>query len=303
MTLPAHKLLNYNAMLTRENKLEISESLRQYVSRFPSRNKAVNSLKGVSAGTLSCLLNGKWDLISDDMWMRVKAQTGKDSGWQICKTNAFRDVMTFLDDAKQESSVIWLVSPAGSGKSTAAGIYAREHANVFVLTCSEDMHKSDFIHELAATIGVKTIGMTVRECLQAIIRHLVTLDAPLLVFDEGDKLTDSVLYYFVSLYNALEDTCGMVFLSTSFMERRVRKGVERGKKGYDELESRLSRRFVPLSAVNAVEIEAICVANGLKDKGAIASVQMEAASCRNDLRRVKKSVHKELRKIDLRSRS
>jgi hypothetical protein len=125
------------------------------------------------------------------------------------------------------------------------------------------------------------------------------LDAPLLIFDEGDKLNDSVLYYFISLYNALEGTCGMVFLSTSYMERRVRRGVERGKKGYDELESRISRRFVPLSRVTAEEVGAICMANGLHDRSAVSSVVSDSSRYGYDLRRVRKAVHKELRKAEL----
>ena len=189
----------------------------------------------------------------------------------------------------------------GIGKTTAARIFANDRKNVFVLPCSEDMHKADFVRELAAKIGVNTNGLTVRETLQSIIKQLVTLESPLLVFDEGDKLTDSVLYYYVSLYNALEDKCGMVFLSTPSMEKRVRAGVQKGKKGYDELDSRISRRFVPLSAVNKVEIEAICRANGLEDDAAIKAVQYEASGCGNDLRRVKESVKKERSKIAARA--
>lgn len=288
-------------MLTEETKKSIASDLKAFVSRYRSQSRAAAALKGVSAATLSCLLNGKWDLISDDMWLRVRSQAGKDSGWTICRTNAFSDMMTYLSDSQDESSVTWVVAPAGSGKSTAAQAYAAGHANVYTLLCSEDMHRADFIHELASATGVRTAGMTVRECLHAIIRHLVTLDAPLLVFDEGDKLNDSVLYYFISLYNALEGYCGMVFLSTSYMEQRVRRGVAAGKKGYDELDSRISRRFVPLSPVSAEEVRAICEANGLTDKNAVASVVSDVSRYGFDLRRVRKAVHKELRKAEIRS--
>lgn len=159
------------------------------------------------------------------------------------------------------------------------------------------MTKSDFVSELASRIGIRTAGLTVRETLKAIIRELVKKERPLLVFDEGDKLADSVLYYYVSLYNALEDKCGMVFLSTNYMEERMRRGVMKGRKGYDELESRICRRFVPLDLVTSAEVEGICIANGVTDRSAIRTVIAEAHSCGNDLRRVKKSVHKELRKM------
>ncbi|MGM9753858.1 MAG: AAA family ATPase [Candidatus Cryptobacteroides sp.] len=289
------------AKLNNIHKQEISEALRTYVGRYPSQNKAVNSLKGVSAATVSCVLNGKWELISDDMWLKIQSQLRSNKGWQLYDTVAHQSLMLYLKDSQEESNVVWITGPAGIGKSTAAQKYAEGHRDVFLLTCSSDMTKADFIAELASKIGIRTAGMTVRETLKAIIRELVKKESPLLIFDEGDKLADSVLYYYVSLYNALEDKCGMVFLSTNYMEERMRRGVIRGRKGYDELESRICRRFVPLDLVTAAEVEGICRANGLEDSAAIRTVLSEAHSCGNDLRRVKKSIHKELRKMAVQS--
>ena len=283
--------------MTNSQKREISEALRTYVGRYPSQNKAVNSLKGVSAATVSCILNGKWDLISDEMWMKIQSQIRSNRGWQLYDTVAYQSLMLYLRDSQEESNVVWVTGPAGIGKSTAATMYAQGNRDVFLLTCSSDMTKSDFVSELASRIGIRTAGLTVRETLQAIIKELVKKERPLLVFDEGDKLADSVLYYYVSLYNALEDKCGMVFLSTNYMEERMRRGVMKGRKGYDELESRICRRFVPLDLVTSAEVEGICIANGVTDRSAIRTVIAEAHSCGNDLRRVKKSVHKELRKM------
>lgn len=287
--------------LNNTQKQEISEALRTYVGRYPSQNKAVNSLKGVSAATVSCVLNGKWELISDDMWLKIQSQLRSNKGWQLYDTVAHQSLMLYLKDSQEESNVVWITGPAGIGKSTAAQKYAEGHRDVFLLTCSSDMTKADFIAELASKIGIRTAGMTVRETLKVIIKELVKKESPLLIFDEGDKLADSVLYYYVSLYNALEDKCGMVFLSTNYMEERMRRGVIRGRKGYDELESRICRRFVPLDLVTAGEVEGICRANGLEDSAAIRTVVSEAHSCGNDLRRVKKSIHKELRKMAVQS--
>lgn len=285
------------ANLTTTQKEAIAARLDTYVKRYPSQNKAVNSLKGTSAGTVSSILNGKWDLISDDMWLKLQSQLSGTEGWKLYETSAYQSLMLYLEDAQADSSVTWITGPAGIGKSTAAQAFVSGNKNVYMLTCSEDMHKSDFVRELASKIGVRTVGLTVRETLYAIINELVKKESPLLIFDEGDKLTDSVLYYYVSLYNALEDKCGMVFLSTNYMSQRMSRGVQKGKKGYDELESRICRRFVPLDIVSADEVEGICIANGLTDRTAIKTVKAEAHECGNDLRRVKKSVHKELRKL------
>lgn len=178
--------------LSLEQKQAISAKLAEYVSRYPSQAKAANSLKGTSAGTVNAILKGKFENISDEMFCNIRSQieSSKVDGWQLCGTAAFKDVNTFLEDAQQYQNVSWIVGPAGIGKTTAATIYARGHKNVFYLPCSEDMHKSDFVRELARKIGIRAEGLTVRETLAAITAELVTLDHPLLIFDEGDKLTD-----------------------------------------------------------------------------------------------------------------
>lgn len=283
--------------LSNEQKTEIAQSIREYCGRYGSQNKAAASLKGVSPGTLSSILNGKWDLISDDMWLNLQSQMRGGAGWRLYPTAAHEALKYFFADAKEYANVIWVTGPAGIGKSTAAEEFEHSNRNVFVLTCGEDMSKADFVRDLASKVGVRTAGLTVRETLKALINEVVRLDHPLLIFDEGDKLTDSVLYYYVSLYNALEDKCGMVFLSTNYMQERMRRGLSYGKKGYDELDSRICRKFVPLDLVGSDEVRAICELNGLSDKAAVRRVLSEADSCGNDLRRVKRCVHKELRMV------
>lgn len=50
--------------LSLEEKQTVQTQLQAYVSKYPSQNKAVNSL-GLSTGTVSAILNGKFDNISD----------------------------------------------------------------------------------------------------------------------------------------------------------------------------------------------------------------------------------------------
>lgn len=279
-------------------KNEIRAALEQYVRRYPSQNKAAVAL-GISAATLSSIINGKYENISDNMWMDLRSKLSVSSGWQCADTQAFGHMMLYMAAAKADSSAMWVTGPAGIGKSTAAAMYAASNRNVFLLTCSEDMHKSDFVKSLAKLIGVNAVGMTVRETLGTVIDTLVTMDHPLLIFDEGDKLTDSVLYYYISLYNGLKDKCGMLFLSTEYMKRRMENGLNRAKKGYDELDSRIGRRFIPLPLVKSTEVAAICKINGLEDKAAVTNVIKEAAECGNDLRRVRRSIQKEMKKLSL----
>lgn len=278
-------------------KTEIRNRLAKYCQRYPSNNMAAASLKDISAATISNILNEKWNSISDVMWKRLESQLVKNEGWQIFSTGAYQDMTLYLQYCQNNSSVMWVAAPAGIGKSTASASYAALHRNVFRLTCAPDMTRADFVHELAGQVGVRTNGMSVRGAFSEILRHIVTLEKPLLVFDEADKLADSVMFYFISIYNALEDRCGIVFLSTAAIKKRITNGVLRDKKGYDEIESRICRRYVNLTPVSAGEIEQICLANGLQDPAAIGRVKADVRAFGNDLRRVKQSVRRELQQI------
>lgn len=62
--------------LTKNEKGQIQEYLRQYVSKYPSQNKAAQSLMGTSSATVSSILQGKWENISDDMWRNPRFTVG-----------------------------------------------------------------------------------------------------------------------------------------------------------------------------------------------------------------------------------
>lgn len=249
--------------MNEKQKEQIREALRLYVMKYPSQNKAAASLDGTSAGTVSSVLSGKWENISDDMWRKIASQVGTATpgAWQMVET-------------------------------TAAKLYEREHSGAYYVLCSEDMKRSDFIRDIAKKIGLRTDGMTIRDMLDAIIGALIQTENPVLLFDEADKLTERVFHYFIDLYNRLEDKCGIVFFSTSYIKRRMKMGLRYDKKGYNEIHSRIGRKFFELEQTSPNDVYAICVANGLTDRKKIAEVVKDAEQYDFDLRRVKKGVHR-----------
>lgn len=273
----------------------ITERLRAYVAKYPSQNKAVGSLKGTSAGTVSDILNGKWDNISDKMWRKLGDQVAAPTAggdWQIVETGAYKEIAFALDDAQRWKNVTWVIGEAGCGKTTTAKIYAEENREVFYLQCSEDLHRSAFVHEIARLVGIRSEGYTVRELWKAILDSLIQMDAPLLIFDEADKLTESVFHYFVSLYNKLEDRCGVVYMSTDYIRRRIENGLRWKKPGYKEFYSRIGRKYFEVEDTMVNDVYAICTANGLTDRRDIEEVIKDSEACDFDLRRVKKSIHR-----------
>ena len=281
-------------LLSTKEKDAIREALRAYVAKYPSQNKAAGSLKNTSVGTISSIMNGKYDNISDDMFRNIASQVGSgkaETGWQIVETSAYQEISYALDDAQHWRNVTWVVGEAGCGKTTTARIYTEEHKEVFYILCSEDMKKGDFVREIAHKVGIRTDGHNIREIWGLILDDIIQMEAPLLIFDEADKLTEPVFHYFISLYNKLEDKSGIIFMSTDYIKKRIERGRYR-KPGYKEFFSRMGRKYFELEETSATDVYSICVANGLSDKKKIDEVIRDAEPCDFDLRRVKKAIHR-----------
>lgn len=275
----------------------IVENLKSYIQKYPSQNKAAGSLEGISAGTLSSMLNGNWSRISDAMWTKVAEQvkpTGSSSatGWTIVETGAFQEISYAMQDAQEYKNVTWVVGEAGCGKTTTGRLYAESHKEAFYILCSEDMLKGEFVRTIARRLGIRSEGYTVRELWQEIIDSIIQMERPLIIFDEADKLPESVFQYFISMYNNLEDRCGVVFLSTDYIKRRISNGLRYGRKGYKEIFSRIGRKYFDLEPTSAQDVYAICTANGITSREEIDKIIKEGDGCDFDLRRIKKSVHR-----------
>lgn len=280
--------------LSIKEKDQIRENLRVYTARYASQNKASSSLKSVSVAVISKVLNGKYDNISDEMWRNIASQVArvKETGWQIVETPAYQEIQYALDDAQRWRNVTWVVGEAGCGKTTTAHLYTDKNRDVFYILCSEDMKKGDFVREIAQKAGIRTEGHNIREAWSLILDDIIQMERPLLIFDEADKLTEPVFHYFISMYNKLEDKCGIVFMSTDYIKRRIERGLRYRKPGYKEFYSRIGRKYFELEETTANDVYSICVANGVQDKKKIEEIIRDTEGCDFDLRRVKKAVHR-----------
>lgn len=274
--------------MTQEQKQQISDQLRAYVEQKGSGNKAAASMNGVSSATISKVLAGKWETISEDMWRSIAAQTGhKAEGWQLVPTRAYKAMTFALENAQRDSLVMAVIGEAGSGKTEAIKNYTAEGRNVYHLVCSEYWNRRTFMAKLLQNMGAVVSGTTVSDMMDNIVDTLKRKEQPLIVLDEADKLSDQVLYFFISLYNQLEDQCGIMLTATSNLKARIERGLRLNRKGYAEIYSRIGRKFVELPLPNSEDVAAVCVANGVSDTKAINRVIDEADG---DLRRVKRSV-------------
>lgn len=270
-------------------KEEIVAQLRSYVARKGSQKKAANSMDGVSSATINKMLNGTdWESISEEMWRSVAQQTRtKSEGWQLADTSVHREMTMLLSRAQEDALVAGVIGAAGSGKTETCREYADEHRNVYHITCGEHWNRRTFVSKVLKSMGANVAGYTINDMMEEVVDALSRADTPLLILDEADKLSDQVLYFFITLYNQLEGRCGIVLCGTQYLKARIARGVRLGKKGFEEILSRLGRRFFELAEIGEEDIALVCVANGIENDAKIRKITKESES---DLRRVKRSV-------------
>ena len=274
--------------MNKEEKKQIVIKLGELVKLKGSQNKLANTLK-ISPATLSQMLNGNWDLIKDEMWRDVAAQIGiKRNNWNIVETANFKKLHTLFQDAVEDSQVFAVINSAGSGKSETAKAFVENTPNTYLLQCNEYWNRKYFLAELLTALGKDYSGLTVAEMMIEAVRILQKKDKPGLIMDEADKLSDQVLYFFITLYNQLEDHCAIILMATDHLEKRIKRGLKLNKKGYKEIFSRIGRRFIDFGGINATDVTSICLANGIEGKNQIKEIWQDSEG---DLRRVKRKIY------------
>ena len=276
-------------MITNEEKEMIRVRLGEYCEMKGSQKRAATSLVGVSPATVTQIVTGKWELINEKMWRSIAAQIGvKQTRWNIVETRNYKALSDIFSDAQENALVLAVCGEAGTGKSLTAAHYGAENPNVYVLACSEYWTRKTFLRELLRVMGKNPAGDTVGDMVDDVVMALKRRENPLIILDEADKLSDQVMFFFITFYNKLEDYCGIVLMATDYLEKKVRRGLRLNKKGYKEIYSRIGRRFVAMPGLSATDISDVCRANGVEGLREIETVKKD---CEGDLRRVKRKCH------------
>ncbi len=279
-----------------DQKKEITSLLYNYVQGYGSQKQAFALLNGVSEATGINILNNRWNGISDSMWRTL----GKQIGWnerrsKMVETQDFNTVILYLSLAKEHGETFAITAKAGSGKTYASKWYAEQmkSKNVYYLECAEYWNKKYFLVELLQSMGRSAAGMNIYELMNEVVAQLRKQERPLIILDEVDKLKDEVLYFFITLYNKLHGICGIVWTSTPVIVGRIDKGINRNKKGFEEIKSRIGRRFIALNGTDKKEVVQLCEVNGITE---VEDVNRIFNEYQGDLRRIDRNYIKKAAK-------
>lgn len=275
-----------------EQKKKIKKDLRNYVlvQADGSANKASKQLTSVSNGTISNVLNDNWEKVGQPMWQNIQNQVCVKGEWVYVDIRPSLFIETVIKDAAENSSVKGLVGIAGGCKSKS--VLRTEIPNVFVVSCHEYFTSRDFLEGICEAMGVKIYSNRISTLMKEIVKHLLKLKNPVIIIDEADKLDRKVLYFFISLFNALEGKCALIIQATHFLQSFIKNGVDNGRKGFQEIYSRIGQIFLEVPRINLNDAKKICKGNGLTDDTIITQI---FNSCNYDVRVIKNDVHAHLK--------
>jgi type II secretory pathway predicted ATPase ExeA len=294
------------------------ERWKEKLGSYSAVAKKVN----INVGALSTIMAGKYGADETKMLQRIAAALDyKDNDWKIVRSAGnYLYTERIFQDAKQESMWFAISNKAGSGKTAAMeDLYNQDHSGAVIFIQAEEWSGRAFmIRLIRKTMGEQALKggyKTITEMLDMVVNYFndMSLNRPILLIDEADKLRPAALRLLIPLYNRTEDRLGVILSGTENLEKEIRAGVRLHKKGYDELESRFGRSYMHLPGTTENDIIQICLANGLADQEAQARVWGELEKIKrqatvrtqtgfkdimieyvDDLRRVKRLVKREL---------
>jgi DNA transposition AAA+ family ATPase len=241
-----------------------------WIQRLGSQAKVAEKC-GINGGALSTWLRGNYGADTAKLEQTIaKALDYKANSWVTVETIAnYRQIKMVFDNAKSESMWFAISNKAGSGKTeTLQDLFNRDKSGTIVFMQAEEWTARQFLTKLIEkTSGAIKGYHTISQLTDMAVSYFngFSLQRPVLIIDEADKLKPSALRTLIPIYNRTEHRLGAVLAGTDNLEKEIKKGVDLKRKGFDELDSRLGRSFIHLKGASEADVKAICAANGIED--------------------------------------
>lgn len=214
------KKTNYKQM-----KKEVA-FIKNWIAKLNSSNgkggKAMVARRcGVSESTIARIVNGTYRADEEKILSQILYRLHyRSNGWTVLESASnYRQVAKSFNDARSDSLWIAIANKAGSGKTCALqDLYQRDTTGAVTYLQAEEWSARQFVIELAKqTIGepkgaYKSIPVLVAQVAE--YYNSIFLQKPVLLIDEGDKLSSSALRKLISLFNKTEDRLGLIISGT-----------------------------------------------------------------------------------------
>lgn len=271
------------------NRNNIIKHVELWKSKLGSYNKVAEKC-GISGTALSLLLSSKYGAKETALLQTIAAALNyKESDWQLVRTiGNYTKIMQAFNDAKQESMWFAIANKAGSGKTgTLEDVFNQDQTGSVTFIQAEEWSGRQFLMKIIAkTVGEATLKgkyKTLSELTDIVANYFneMSFENPVLLIDEADKLKPAAFRTLIPIFNRTEDRLGLIMSGTENLEKELKAGVRLSKKGFDEVESRIGRKYINLHGATEKEVHQICQTNGV-------SCELTQAKIWGEIEKVKK---------------
>jgi DNA transposition AAA+ family ATPase len=278
---------------TPEEKEQIKKMYAAKCERLEFSSSDAATSIGISGSTVSLVFNGKYGADDNSIFRQIARWVGfGQNQLALAETTNFRLMLRTLTEAQQYSSMYAITGEAGHGKTFAQKYYADKYKNAFYILCNEHWTINELLDEIYRQMGMSPVNNSPAIKMWEIGTRLRALDNPLLMFDEANTLKNPVMQIFKSLFNELENHCGITITATNHLTQKLLRGKQLNRLGFKEIWSRIGSRPIELLETKKNDIVKICRANGIDDEMIISRIASESEG---DLRRVKRMIDKHTR--------
>lgn len=261
----------------------IVEAARCYMKRKGISQNKLSDISGVSY--LSNIMKGIYtykksrtgeDSPIADKWFEMLAEAveykvQKDY-WPLVLTKQFKDIIKHLEEAKNDAKARVIIGETGCGKTYTIKKFVKENPTAtFVITCHGSTSEKSLHDRIMRILNIQCKGGP-DERLDKISVELWRMSreglSPVLILDEAENLKTETFQSLKSIYDYLEDGCGIVLIGTDQLIGELEKLKKNNRKGIPQFYSRFKTgiRYVrPIDQAYADFFKGRQIEAGLKD--------------------------------------
>ncbi len=243
------------------------ERLREYLRQSGKSQSAASKAIGVSQTTLNQYMNDKYpgdvDGLEDqiELWLRREtARAAKADLGEFQMTSVAKDVTTVLQFCHVEGDMGVIYGYPGIGKTEAVKHYHKLNQDTILFTADPSYSSSAVVKELASLAEVQPKGRKF-DIIKKIIERLEGKDTMVMI-DEAQFLRLDSFEILRRIHDATH--CGIVFVGQPILDRQMRG---REEEFFAQIVSRIGIR-VELEMPNPADVDLLCDAAMVQDKGA-----------------------------------
>lgn len=243
-----------------EKRAQIAEAAKQYCE-VKSRNY-LKQAANISPALISNILTGKWDNISDSVWLRIWNVVNPEHLAGIIETTDFKGCLALFQKAVKFKLMAGLIADTGMGKTTFLETVSMR-PNVFYFYIDSTVTPKIFLKDLLAKTNVNYEG-TLHEMLSVVANELNGIVNPVLLIDESAKLSDKMMLILHSLRDRTRNNCSIILAGMPDFKNKLIKFSNKGTMGYGEFYRRIEI-WHELKGLSGTDQKYILEANGITD--------------------------------------